>query len=99
MNVISKTGLLYLFIGKSKDVQNELLAWYQVAKNADWRSFAAVREHFPDVDLVNGLLVFNIRRNRYRLIVLPVFSRRKLYVKALLNHGEYDRRDWVNKWP
>ena len=44
-------------------------------------------------------MVFNIRGNRYRLIVYPVFSRHKLYVKALLTHQEYDKGDWKKKWP
>ena len=56
-------------------------------------------ERLPDADLVNGLLVFNIRQNRYRLIAYPVFSRHRLYIKALLSHKEYDRKNWVNKWP
>ena len=98
MNAIGKPGLMDLIEDKSKDVREEALAWYQAAKSADWDSFGAVRENFPDADLVNSLLVFNIRRNRYRLIVFPVFSRRKLYVKALLSHKEYDRKDWETKW-
>ena len=97
--MISKAGLRDLLKGKSEDVRTEALAWYQVAKGADWGSFASVREDFPDADLVKGLLVFNIRQNRYRLIVYPAFSRRKLYVKALLAHKEYDRGDWKSKWP
>ena len=88
-----------LIEGKSKDVQEEVLAWYRVAKASDWESFADLRTSFPDADLVKDLLVFNIRQNRYRLIVYPVFSRRKLYVKALLTHKEYDRADWKDKWP
>ena len=99
MNVISKPGLLDLIEDKSKDVQEEALTWYQAAKSADWASFGAVREDFPDADLVESALVFNIRHNRYRLIVYPVFSRRKLYVKALLSHKEYYRKDWESKWP
>ena len=99
MNVVSKPGLMDLIENKSRDVQAEALAWYQAAKSADWESFGAVREGFPDADLVNSLLVFNIRHNRYRLIVYPVFSRRKLYIKALLSHKEYDRKDWEIKWP
>jgi mRNA interferase HigB len=95
LNVISKTGLLHLMKNKSK----EALDWYWVARRSDWSSFAAVRESFLDADLVNGLFVFNIRQNRYCLIVYPVFSRRKLYIKALLTHSEYTRGDWSKKWP
>ena len=88
-----------LLKGRSKDVQSETLSWYQIARRADWASLADVRAHFPDADLVGELLVFNIRRNRYRLIVFPVFSRARLYVKALLTHKEYDRQDWRTRWP
>jgi mRNA interferase HigB len=98
LNVISKPGLLDLLSGKSADMQKEVLAWYYTAKNADWSELAEVRAQFPDADFVNGLPVFNIRHNRFRLIVLPVFSRRKLYIKALLNHKEYTRKDWKTKW-
>jgi len=70
-----------------------------IAKDAEWASFASVRDTFPSADFVNGLLVFNIRQNRYRLIVYPVFSRRKLYIKALLTHKEYDRKEWIHLWP
>ena len=99
MNVIGKAGLADLLQGKSQDVQKEALAWYALAKSADWASFAAVRAMFPDADFVSGLLVFNIRHNRYRLVVYPAFSRRKLYVKALLTHKEYETKDWKNQWP
>jgi mRNA interferase HigB len=99
VNVISKVNLLDLLKGKSKDVQADALAWYRTARSADWDSMAAVRQHYPDADLVNRLLVFNTRQNRFRLIVYPVFARRKLYIKALLNHKEYDRKDWETKWP
>lgn len=99
MNVASRQGLLDLLKGKSEDVQTEALAWYRAAKNADWSTFAEVRATFPDADLVSGLLIFNIRHNRYRLIVYPVFPRRKLYIKALPIHKDYDRKEWENKWP
>jgi len=88
-----------LLQGKSQDVRKEALAWYLLIKNADWSSFTAVRETLPDADFVAGLLVFNIRQNRYRLIVYPVFSRRKLYLKALLTHQEYDTKEWQHQWP
>ena len=99
MNGISRHGLLKLLGGKSKDVQSEAFAWYRVARKAHWRSLIDVRRHFPDADLVDNLLVFNIRRNRYRLIVFPVFASARLYIKAFLTHEEYRRQEWKTKWP
>jgi mRNA interferase HigB len=98
VNVISRPGLADLIARKSKDVQTEVLAWYRTARRATWDSFSSVRRQFPDADFVNGLLVFNIRQNRYRLIVFPVFHRHKLYVKALLSHKEYDKGEWKTRW-
>ncbi len=97
--MISKAGLTDLMDGKAKDVKEEALAWYSIAVKAEWKSLADVRETFADADMVGELLVFNIRHNRYRLIVYPAFRRLTLYVKALLDHREYDKGDWKKKWP
>ncbi len=56
-----------------------------------------VRADFPSADQVGDALVFNVRHNRYRLIVVAVYRVQKLYVKALLTHKEYDREEW-KKW-
>ena len=95
--MISKTGLEDLLKGKSSDVSDEARAWYRAARAASWQSLQDVRKAFPDADMVGAVLIFNIRGNRYRLIVTEVFARQRLYVKALLTHKEYDRKEWT-KW-
>ncbi len=73
---------------------DELNAWYRVAQASDWRAFTDVRNRFPDVDRFGVVLIFNIRHNRYRLIVRVEFSKRLMFIKALLTHKEYDREEW-----
>ncbi len=97
--MISKAGLIDLIERKAKDVQADALNWYHTAKGAEWGDFGQVRRQFPDADLVDGLLVFNIRSNRFRLIIFSVFSRRRLYIKALLTPKEYMREEWKKRWP
>ena len=97
MNVISKNGLEDLLKGRSSDVADECWAWYRVARAASWHSLEHVRMLFPDTDRVGAVLIFNIRGNRYRLIVTHTFPRNNLYVKALLTHKEYNRKEWM-KW-
>ena len=97
MNVISKRGLEQILKGKSADVVAEALAWYKIARSAQWESLEDVRVQFPSADQVGRALIFNIRHNRYRLIVFAVYPKQKLYVKALLTHKEYDRKEW-KKW-
>jgi mRNA interferase HigB len=83
--------------GKVADVKTDALNWHRIAKAAQWTCFRDVCAEIPDADFVDGRLVFNIRQNRFRLIVLPV-SRRTLYIEVLLDHKAYDRKEWVNKW-
>jgi mRNA interferase HigB len=99
VNVISKAGLTRE--AKRLKVDSEtaalLTAWFLSARKARWTRLADVRSDFPSVDQVGRALVFNIRQNRYRLIVRHSFPKQKLYVKALLTHKEYDREEW-KKW-
>jgi len=95
--VISKRGLNTIVKGKSPDVAAEALAWYKVARSARWECLADVRRNYPSADQVGGVLIFNIRNGRYRLIATVVYRKQKLYVKALPTHKEYDRKEWM-KW-
>jgi mRNA interferase HigB len=41
-------------------------------------------------------MVFNLKGNRYRLIVSIDYERQVIYVKYVLTHGEYDKERWKN---
>jgi mRNA interferase HigB len=99
LNVISKRGLLQLAKAQRLDgaTITELQDWHRVAQHAAWSNLLDVRQDFPSADQVGSLLIFNIRHNRYRLIVFTVFPKQKLYVKAVLTHKQYDRKEWM-KW-
>jgi len=90
-------GLRQLLRGKSSDVGEEVAIWFKCATAARWGNIQDVRQSFPDADQVGQVLVFNIRHNRYRLIVTVFYPSRTIYVKALLTHREYDREEW-KKW-
>jgi mRNA interferase HigB len=75
----------------------ELNLWCKTCRSASWSNLFDVRRNFPDVDQVGNVLIFNIRHNRYRLITFVVYGKQKLYVKTLLAHKEYDRKEWM-KW-
>ena len=52
---------------------------------------------FSDADQYKKLLIFNIRRNAYRLIVKVDYRARLLMIKAFLTHKQYERDEW-KKW-
>ena len=69
MNVISSTTI-ERYAALHADAAEELLRWNKAASHAVWRDVNEVRQHFPDADQFKSLLIFNIRHNYYRLIVI-----------------------------
>ena len=58
-----------------------------------------VRRTYPDTDSVTvrsgrRVLVFNVRRNEYRLIVAAHFNRQIIYVLRFMTHAEYSKNRW-----
>lgn len=72
-----------------------LNAWYKIARNADWASFADVRSSWRNSDTVGSFVVFNISHNRCRLIATVKYRWRMVYIRQILGHAEYDRKEWL----
>jgi mRNA interferase HigB len=96
VNVISKRGL-FERAAKFADAKSALQVWFDTAVEAEWRNIEDVRKSFPATDMTDGLAIFNIRGNKYRLIVRMVFQYQRIYVKEFLTHAEYDKGRW-KKW-
>ena len=60
----------------------------------DFVDFNELKATFASADYVNGLTVFNVGGNKYRLIAAIHYNRRKVFVRAVLTHPEYDRGQW-----
>ncbi|MEA2540179.1 MAG: mRNA interferase HigB, partial [Acidobacteriaceae bacterium] len=57
------------------DAANEIRAWATIVEAARWRNFSEVRSMFTDADYVDGYVIFNVRKNRYRLVTIIHFSK------------------------
>ena len=68
--------------------------WYDLVRNNHFPNFSAVRRTFPTADLVGDLVVFNIRGHQYRLVARFLYEKRRVYIRRVLTHAEYDRGDW-----
>ncbi len=89
------------------DAANEIKAWLGIAEALRWRNFAEVRAVFPDTDAVDGYVIFNFRQNRYRLITVIHYAKRKddkqtkghVYIRSFLTHKQYDNRsNWDKRF-
>lgn len=82
------------FVTKYPDSRASLENWYRIIKQTDYDSFSQLRQHFSDADYVEGFVVFNISGNKYRLITAIHFNRKKVYIRDILAHAEYDKDKW-----
>ncbi|PSL47621.1 mRNA interferase HigB [Chitinophaga niastensis] len=91
MVIISKTAINE-FSSKHPDAVDPLLYWFYISKLADWSNFSDVKESFNTVDYIgNGLYVFDIGGNKYRLIARIVFRVRTVFIRFVGTHKEYDK--------
>ena len=73
--------------------------WRKTVKAAVWRNLVDVRGSYPDTDAVRvhsgrTVLVFNVRRNDYRLIAAVHFNRQIAYTLRFMTHAEYSKDRW-----
>jgi mRNA interferase HigB len=93
MHVLSKKRLRE-FWQRHADAELSLLRWHKLVSKAHYRDFNALRADFPSADWVEGLVVFNIGGNKYRLVADVRFDRALVFVKVVLTHREYDKGAW-----
>jgi mRNA-degrading endonuclease HigB of HigAB toxin-antitoxin module len=60
-----------------------------------WHNLMDVRKVYPSADRVGPYTVFNIKGNVYRLIVKIEYRWQMIFVKHLLTHAEYERKEWT----
>ena len=93
MHVITRKRLNE-FADRYPDSRNALAVWYRIMKGGTFESIEDVREVLPHADKIGKLTVFNIGGNKVRLIAAIHYNRHKIYIRAVLTHTEYDKRDW-----
>lgn len=76
------------------DSQSALERWYDIAERAEWRNLSEIKVDFPATDYVgNQHYVFNIRGNKYRLVVVVKFTIGHIFIRFVGTHSEYDKID------
>ncbi len=93
MHVITRKRLNE-FAEKYPETENALADWYRLIKQNDFLSFAELRNMFSSADKVGKLTVFNIGGNKVRIIAAIHYNRKKVYIRAVLTHKEYDTEKW-----
>lgn len=93
MHVITRKRLND-FAEEHPEVRSALQRWYQLARNHNFTSLEDLRATFSGVDRFGKLTIFDIGGNKVRLIAAIHYNRRRIYIRAVLTHEEYDRDAW-----
>ena len=93
MHIITRKRLIE-FTQKHPDARGPLNHWHTIVSKTDYASFASLRTTFLSADQVGQYTVFNIGENKYRLIVAIHYTRKKVYIRHVLTHADYDRGTW-----
>lgn len=77
-----------------EDAKIALERWYEKAEAAMWHSLSDIKVDYPSTDYVgNQRYVFNIRGNKYRLVVVVKFTIGHIFVRFVGTHSDYDKID------
>jgi mRNA interferase HigB len=93
MHVITRKRLNE-FAEKHSGTKTALAKWHQLVKKTDFSSFTELRAIFPSADQVGKLTVFNVGGNKVRVVAAIHYNRKKVYIRAVLSHEEYDPGGW-----
>ena len=93
MHVISRKKLKEAAL-RHHELEAALDAWFRITKKAVWQNLADVRKTFATADAVEKWTVFNIKGNKYRLIAEINYRFRRVYIRHVLTHAQYDQEKW-----
>jgi len=75
-------------------VKSALEDWYHKTCRAEWNNLIDIRETFSSADFVgNSRFGFNIKGNNFRLVAIVIFAYKKVYIRFIGTHSEYDKID------
>ena len=91
MRVVAKK-ILREFWEQHPDVEEPLLSWYREVEHEDWDTPAKVKQRYPSASIIgDNRVVFNIKGNRYRLVVKVNYPARIVRIRFVGTHADYDR--------
>ena len=96
MRVISKRPIRE-FWERHPESKPALEEWFRKVSQLAATSFSELRRTFSSADYVDGYTLFDVSGNKYRIATVIHYDKRRLYVRQVMIHAEYDRNDWKRK--
>ncbi len=96
MRIIAKRTI-QVFWEKHADCEEQLKSWDAETKKSDWKSINELKNDYPSASILkDNKIVYNIKGNKYRLIVKFNFEFQICWIRFIGTHSEYDKIDANN---
>lgn len=78
------------------DAEQQLKFWFKETKKASWNSPNDIKKKIGSASiLTDNRVVFNIKGNKYRLIVKLNFKYGRCWIRFIGTHADYDKIDAI----
>ncbi len=75
-----------------KDLEQALKAWYAEVKHETWKNSAEIKRKYKNASIINkNRIVFNIKGNKYRLVVAIKYEFQIIFIRFIGSHEEYNK--------
>lgn|SRR5208283_6235050 len=91
MKVIGRE-LFTLFMKKHTHAKGALESWLQEVYKADWKRPQDIKDRYRTASILeDNKIIFNIKGNKYRLVVKVAFQTGVIRIMWVGTHSEYDK--------
>ena len=82
------------FAATHADARQPLFAWFGEVESATWAGPDDVKKRYASASVLNrDRVVFNIKGNKYRVVVAIKYEFFAVYIRFIGTHAEYDEID------
>ncbi len=82
------------FAAAHADARQALFAWFAEVDQATWRGPEEVKAAYRSASFLgDNRVVFNVKGNRYRVVVAVKYEFFSVYIRFIGTHAEYDKID------
>ena len=76
------------------DSEVSLRAWYHDVKSSNWENSNELKLQYTNASIIGeGRVVFNIKGNSYRLVILIDYEFQIIFIRFIGTHRQYDNID------
>lgn len=77
---------------KNKDSEQALKSWFWETKKENWKTPNDIRRKYKNVSILkNNRAIFNIKGNKYRLVIAIKYEFQIIFIRFIGTHEEYDK--------